>query len=182
MRHTRRVIAIAVIVAALGATGIAAAVTAGGSTKPTVAAGSSMKPTVAAGSTTIHTLSATVNGKTEAVLVDSKGLPLYIYKSDTATRSLVSGELASIWPPLVSTSPTIAGATGKLSVTNDANGAQVAYNGHFLYTFVGDSAGHVTGQGVQNFFVATPGLTTGAGTSASSTPAPAASSAGGYGY
>jgi predicted lipoprotein with Yx(FWY)xxD motif len=173
MRHTRRVIAITVIVAALGATGIAAAITASGSTTPTVAAGT----------TTIHSLMASVSGKTEAILVDSKGLPLYIYKSDTPTKSFVSGQLASIWPPLVSTRPTIVGATGKLSVTNDANGPQVAYNGHFLYTFVGDAAGHVTGQGVQNFFVATPGLTAiGAGSSASSTPAPAASSGGGYGY
>jgi hypothetical protein len=39
-----------------------------------------------------------------------------------------------------------------------SSGQQVTYNGHFLYTFVQDSPGHVTGQGVQNFFVATPGI------------------------
>jgi Secreted repeat of unknown function len=53
----------------------------------------------------------------------------------------------------------------------------VAYNGHFLYTFVEDSPGHVTGQGVQNFFVATPSLTAGA-----SSPATVAPSKSGYGY
>jgi hypothetical protein len=55
----------------------------------------------------------------------------------------------------------------------------VAYNGHFLYTFVADSPGHVTGQGVQNFFVATPGTV--AGTSNTAAPAGSPSSAG-FGY
>ena len=40
----------------------------------------------------------------------------------------------------------------------DANGAQVAYNGHFLYTFADDGPGQVNGQGVQDFFIATPSL------------------------
>ena len=57
------------------------------------------------------------------------------------------------------------------------NGQQVAYNGHFLYTFVEDRPGQVTGQGVQNFFVATPDLAGGAATSAQ-----ASSPKSGYGY
>jgi hypothetical protein len=69
----------------------------------------------------------------------------------------------------------------------DVHGDQVAYNGHLLYTFADDHAGQVTGQGVQGFFVATPGLTpiSGSSTAASSTtagPAPAAPSGSGYGY
>jgi predicted lipoprotein with Yx(FWY)xxD motif len=137
-----------------------------------------MKTAASPTSSTIHTVNASVDGKTEAILVNAKGLPLYIYKPDTATKSFVSG-LAAYWPPLVSSSPTIVGATGKLYVTQDANGAQVAYNGHFLYTFVSDSAGHVTGQGVQDFFVATPGLAPiAAVSSASMAAAPAASSSG----
>ena len=43
--------------------------------------------------------------------------------------------------------------SGKLTVLNDANGDQVAYNGHLLYTFTSDHPGQVTGQGFQNFFV-----------------------------
>ena len=66
--------------------------------------------------------------------------------------------MAALWPPLTSAAPTAAGASGKLTVVNDAHGHQVAYNGDLLYTFVSDHAGEVTGQGVQNFFVATPGL------------------------
>ncbi len=190
MRNPRTTIAVIAVAAALGVSGIAAALAAGGSTT----AGASSKTgsaattpvvrtVVPAASATIRTLNARVDGTSEAILVDHQGLPLYIYKPDTATMSFVSGGLAALWPPLDSTSPTVADVTGKLSVTHDANGAQVAYNGHFLYTFAEDSPGHVTGQGVENFFVATPGLTAlGAGSSAPSTPAPAASSVPSYGY
>jgi predicted lipoprotein with Yx(FWY)xxD motif len=172
----RTIIGAGVVVVALGAAGIAATVgmhgsaTTGASFKavnaavtPAVkstpsAATPAMKNTASATSPTIHTANATVDGKTEAILVNAKGLPLYIYKLDTATKSFVSGHLAAYWPPLDSSSPTVVGATGKLSVTREANGAQVAYKGHFLYTFLSDTAGHVTGQGVSDFFVATPGI------------------------
>jgi len=64
----------------------------------------------------------------------------------------------------------------------DIHGDQVAYNGHLLYTFVDDHADQVTGQGVQGFFVATPGLTPTAGTSAPTVTAPAAPTGSAYGY
>jgi predicted lipoprotein with Yx(FWY)xxD motif len=177
MRHTRRFIGISVVVVALAAAGIALSVAAGGSTTPTIAARTASR----AATTTIHTATANVNGTTESVLVNSKGLPLYYYKPDTATKSFVSGGLAALWPPLTSASPAITGANGKLSVTHDANGVQVAYNGHFLYTFADDSAGQVTGQGVQDFFVATPGLTQISSSSSPSAP-PATTSGHSYGY
>jgi predicted lipoprotein with Yx(FWY)xxD motif len=132
-----------------------------------------------AGSATINVATATVNGKSEQILVDSRGLPLYTFASDTTTASHVSGGLAALWPPLDSAQPTEAGAMGKLSVVSDANGQQVEYNGHFLYTFVEDSPGHVTGQGVQNFSIATPGLTAGSATVPAS---PAGTQRGSYGY
>src|SRR6185437_9732125 len=129
----------------------------------------------------------TVAGKTETILVSSQGLPLYYYLSDTAANSLVTGGLAALWPPLTSASPAATGLTGKLTAVSDTHGRQVAYNGHLLYTFVDDHAGQVTGQGVQGFFVATPGLApiAGSSTAGSSAPAatvPAASSGSGYGY
>ena len=71
---------------------------------------------------------------------------------------MVSGQLAALWPPLVAGTPTESGTSGGLAVVHTGNGRQVTYNGHFLYTFVEDNPGQVTGQGVQNFFVATPGL------------------------
>jgi hypothetical protein len=75
----------------------------------------------------------------------------------------------------------VAGVGGKLTVVGDVNGNQVAYNGHLLYTFASDNPGQVTGQGVQDFFVATPGLAQISSSTAPSGSAPAAPSAG-FGY
>ena len=119
---------------------------------------------------------------TETILVNAHGLPLYFYRPDTATRSFVTGSLASLWPPLTSAAPTATGANGRLTVLNDVNGHQVTYNGHPLYTFADDHAGQVTGQGIQNFFVATPSLTPLSPSSAPAGTAPAAPSGGGLGY
>jgi predicted lipoprotein with Yx(FWY)xxD motif len=186
MRHPRTTIAIIAVAAAAGVSGIAAAATTGGSPTPKAVAGA-VPPIVQnvapATSATIRAATAAVGGRAEAILENAQGLPLYFYKPDTATRSFVSGGLASFWPPLVSTNPSLAGTTGKLSVTHDANGAQVAFKGHFLYTFVSDSPGHVTGQGVQDFFVATPGMPAiGSSPAVSTTPTPASGSGGIYGY
>jgi predicted lipoprotein with Yx(FWY)xxD motif len=131
---------------------------------------------------TLHTAMTRVGTMTEAILVNAKGLPLYYYQADTAKKSQVSGGLAHLWPALVSTKPTASGVKGKVASSKQAVGSQVVYNGHFLYTFVGDIPGHVTGQGVSDFFVATPGIRTiGKTTTAKAAPAPAASSSG-YGY
>ena len=170
MRHPKIIIAglgLGVLAAAGGVT----AATAGGSP---AASGSAVPTVVRAGP-------ATVAGKAETILADGQGLPLYYYRPDTATRSLVTGELARLWPPLTSAAPA-AGLGGKLAVLNDANGRQVTYNGHPLYTFADDHAGQVTGQGVQDFFVATPGLVPLTGSAAPAAPAPAAPPGGGYGY
>jgi len=98
-------------------------------------------------------------------------------------------ELA-VWLPPCELAATATGLSGKVTAVMDGHGSQVAYNGHLLYTFVTDGPDHVTGQGVQNFFVVTPGIAPLAGTSAGTsarTSAPAASSPaspanGGYGY
>jgi predicted lipoprotein with Yx(FWY)xxD motif len=129
---------------------------------------------------TLHTATGTVNGKTEAILVNAKGLPLYYYQADTAKKSSVGGELAQLWPPLLSAKPTGTGTQGKLTALKVASGHQVAYNGHLLYTFIGDLPGHATGQGISNFFVATPHINTIGKTSRVTTSAP--SSGGGYSY
>jgi len=133
-----------------------------------------------ASSATVRTLQAAVGGKTETILVNTQGLPLYYYVSDTAAKSAVTGGLAALWPPLTSASPAATGLTGKLIAVMDIHGDQVAYNGHLLYTFVDDRPGQVTGQGVQGFYVATPGLTAATGSPAPA--APAAPSGNPYGY
>ena len=82
-----------------------------------------------AGSAVVRTAQATVNGKTETILVDAQGLLLYYYQPDTATQSSVTGQLAVAWPPLTSSAPTAGGLSGKLTAVTDAHGSQVAYNG-----------------------------------------------------
>jgi predicted lipoprotein with Yx(FWY)xxD motif len=170
--------------AALGLVGLAAVgggvafvATDSGSAAPAAVAASS----TAGGSATVNVASAQVAGRSEPILETATGLPLYYYTGDTPTNSNVNGALAKLWPPLDSASPTESGTSGKLTVVNDSLGPQVQYNGQFLYTFIGDSAGHVTGQGVQNFYVATPIETTSGAIASSPIPAPASSNSGSYG-
>src|SRR5580704_14489141 len=181
MRHPRIIIASISLAAAVG---IGGGITAAAAT---TSHASSLPAASQHAAATVRTVQASVGGKTKTILVNSQGLPLYYYLNDTAAKSAVTGGLAAAWPPLTSASPAAAGLTGKLAAVMDAHGDQVAYNGHLLYTFVGDPAGQVTGQGVQGFFVATPGLTpiAGSSTAGSSTAAgtaPAASPGNGYGY
>jgi predicted lipoprotein with Yx(FWY)xxD motif len=168
-----------VIIAGLGLAAVAAAggITAAAAGGPSAGSATAGHSATAA---TVRTAPAAVAGKTETILVNSAGRPLYYYRPDTAATSLVTGGVAALWPPLTSAAPTAAGANGKLTVVNDTHGHQVAYNGHLLYTFTSDQAGQVTGQGVQNFFVATPGLTPITGSPAPAGTAPAAPSAHGY--
>src|SRR5580658_6856554 len=171
MRHPR------IIIASIS---LAAAAAIGGGF--TAAAATTSHPSSQHAAATVRTVQATVGGKTETVLVNSQGLPLYYYLNDTAAKSAVTGGLAALWPPLTSASPAAAGLPGKLAAVMDVHGDQVAYNGHLLYTFADDQAGQVTGQGVQGFFVATPGLTPLSGSSTSAGTAPAAPSGNPYGY
>jgi hypothetical protein len=67
-------------------------------------------------------------------------------------------------------------------VLKDVNGQQVTYNGHPLYTFADDHAGQVTGQGVQDFFVATPGIAAITSNSAPASTVPSATPGNSYGY
>jgi preprotein translocase SecF subunit len=147
----------------------------------------SSTPTAA---TSVGTATATVNGKSVTILTNSAGKTLYYYQADTATTSACTGSCATAWPPLLSSSgaPTSTGnLSGTLSVISDANGKQVTYNGHPLYTYASDtSAGSTSGEGVNNFHVATTtlasigsssGATPGATAAASATATPSSSSA-----
>ncbi|HEU5229781.1 MAG TPA: hypothetical protein VFU49_18325, partial [Ktedonobacteraceae bacterium] len=112
----------------------------------------------------LKTAQATVAGKTATILTDEKGMTLYYFTPDTATTSACTAGCASVWPPLLSTGtgqPTPEGLSkGTLAVLQDANGSQVTFNGHLLYTYAKDTApGQTTGQGVGGkWFVATTDL------------------------
>jgi predicted lipoprotein with Yx(FWY)xxD motif len=135
-------------------------------------------PTTAPTSATpiVKTASVTVNGQSETILTNAQGMTLYYFTADTATKAVCTGTCAGIWPPLLFTgtgSPTSATLLpGTLRVVTDANGKQVEYNGHPLYTYSKDTApGQTNGEGFKGkWFVATPTL---AGASApQSTPTP----------
>ena len=83
MRNPRTTIAVIVLAAAATVGGVTVAVTAGGSIPTYSATGTTTSPAPAAANgakvATLHTATATVQGTTERILVDAKGLPLYIY-------------------------------------------------------------------------------------------------------
>src|SRR5438477_2796183 len=134
----------------------------GGSTNPPA----TTPPTTdgSSSSAVIQTTTVTVKGQSETVLTNAKGLTLYYFTADSATRSALSRNCLQVWPPLLFTGsggPTSSTSlTGKLSVQMDINGNQIEYNGHPLYTFSGDSAPRQTnGEGLYGvWFVATPDL------------------------
>ena len=160
---------------------LGAGAAAGAATTHTSSAGS-LARVVNTTKPTLHTTKTQVGAMNETILVNAKGQPLYYYQADTAKKSQVSGVLAQLWPALVSAKPTASGLKGKVASSKQADGRQVTYNGHFLYTFVDDSPGHVTGQGVSDFFVATPNIRTiGSATTVKAAPAPVTPSRG-YGY
>ena len=152
-----------------------------GSSSSTGSSSSGTTPTTAPTSSTpiVKTAQATVKGTSETILTNAQGLTLYYLTADTATKAACTGTCTGIWPPQLFTgtgSPTSASPlSGALSVVTDANGKQVEYNGHPLYTYSKDTApGQTNGEGFNGkWFVATPTLK---GQSApQSTPTP-------YGY
>jgi predicted lipoprotein with Yx(FWY)xxD motif len=74
------------------------------------------------------------------VLTNAAGRTLYSFAPDTATKSVCNGSCAAYWPPVSGPLKAGAGVTGKLSTITRANGStQEVYNGHPLYTYIGDT-------------------------------------------
>jgi predicted lipoprotein with Yx(FWY)xxD motif len=90
------------------------------------------------------------------ILVNGKGQTLYLFQADKGSASTCNGACASAWPPVITNGAPVGGAgvsSAKLGTTKRGDGTrEVTYNGHPLYTFVGDSSpGQVTGEGNQGF-------------------------------
>jgi predicted lipoprotein with Yx(FWY)xxD motif len=123
----------------------------GSSSSPTSSGGAASSATPAssapaAGSSALKT--AKIGGAT--VVTNGKGLTLYWFVPDTATTSKCNGSCATFWPPVKGPATAGAGVTGKLATIKRSDGsAQATYNGHPLYTYVGDHApGQATGNGL----------------------------------
>jgi predicted lipoprotein with Yx(FWY)xxD motif len=82
-----------------------------------------------------------------SVVTNAAGYTLYWFAPDTPGKSTCYGTCAAYWPPVTGRPIAGAGVTGKLGTIRRTGGAtQVTYDGHPLYTYVGDSApGQSTG-------------------------------------
>ena len=153
MRHPRIIIASVSLAAAAAIGGgitAAAATTSQASSQPAASQ---------AAAATVRTVQATVGGKTETILVNSQGLPLYYYLADTAAKSVVTGGLAR------------AVAAADVWVTGCRWADRQALPWSWTSTEPGRlqrapavhlrrrRSGEVTGQGARGFSGATPGAT-----------------------
>jgi predicted lipoprotein with Yx(FWY)xxD motif len=124
-------------------------------------------------------MSRAINGT--QVLTNSAGYTLYWFALDTSTKSNCTGSCATYWPPVKGPVTAGSGVTGTLGTITRSDGTtQATYDGHPLYTYVGDSA---PGQNKGNGLNLSGGVwhevtVSGAVPAASTSP----SSAGGYGY
>ena len=139
--------------------------TSSGPTPTTATSAPTTAPTPTTATTfTVQTAQATVNGKTTTILTNAQGQTLSYFTPDTASKTVCTGSCAQTWPPLLFTGtgkPTASTALpGEVEVYTNANGNQVIYNDHPLYTYSGDSAaGQTNGEGLfGKWFVATPDL------------------------
>ena len=162
--------AVALVIAACGSSSTSstpAAPSAPASSAPAAASGSALK-------------AASVSGVT--VLPNAKGFTLYWFVPDTATKSNCNGSCATFWHPVKGPATAGTGVTGKLSTITRADGStQATYNGHPLYTYVGDTA---PGQNKGNGLNISGGLwheVTVSGSAPAASPS-ASAGGGGYGY
>jgi predicted lipoprotein with Yx(FWY)xxD motif len=80
----------------------------------------------------------TIGGVT--VLTNAAGRTLYWFAPDTPAKSVCNGSCAVYWPPVHGPLTAGAGVSGQLSTIKRADGStQETYDGHPLYTYVGDS-------------------------------------------
>jgi predicted lipoprotein with Yx(FWY)xxD motif len=118
-----------------------------------------------------------------AVLTNGKGFTLYWFAPDTSTKSNCNGSCATYWPPVKGPVTAGAGVTGKLATITRSDGSvQATYNGHPLYTYVGDKA---PGQDKGNGLNLSGGLwhdVTVSGAAAPAASGSASAGGGGYGY
>jgi predicted lipoprotein with Yx(FWY)xxD motif len=80
----------------------------------------------------------TIDGTT--VLTNAKGFTLYSFAPDTPTSSKCYGSCAVYWPPVTGAAAG-QGLPGTVTtITRTGGSHQLAYNGHLLYTYIGDTA------------------------------------------
>jgi predicted lipoprotein with Yx(FWY)xxD motif len=144
----------------------------------------------------------TFNGK--KVLTNAQGMAVYWFAPDTSTKSNCNSSCLKFWPIVPGPAAAGTGVTGTLGVINTNGVKQVTYDGHPLYTYVGDSSpGQVKGNALNAsgglWWVMTPtgakvaaaasssgsgtgGSSTGGSSTGGSSTGGSSTGGGGYGY
>jgi len=126
----------------------------GGTSSPTAA--SSPSPSPASSPAATGATIAVATNKLGQILVDGKGMTVYLFVADTGSASTCYTSCAAAWPPVLTTGAPQAGAGATASLlgttTRTDGNIEVTYAGHPLYYFVRDkAAGDTTGQGINGF-------------------------------
>ncbi len=126
-----------------------------GTTSPAAPASAAATPAATAGQSTATGSGVAVNvGSTSLgdVLVDGKGMTLYMFTADSDGKSACTGDCLASWPALIGDSATPGAGLdpGKFAtITRDDGTSQITFDKMPLYYFAGDkAAGDVAGQGV----------------------------------
>jgi predicted lipoprotein with Yx(FWY)xxD motif len=125
--------AMSMVVGTVGAVSVAALALLG-----VAVANAGAPPAAAAASTGVTLRTATISGTT--VLTNADGLTLYLFAPDTRGTSRCTGSCTAYWPPVNGHPRAAPGITGKLgTIQRPGGGVQATYDGHPLYTYIGDS-------------------------------------------
>jgi predicted lipoprotein with Yx(FWY)xxD motif len=82
---------------------------------------------------------AVIGGTT--VLANARGFTLYSFAPDTPATSRCYGSCAAYWPPATGTAAAGRGLPGRTAtITRTGGSRQLTYDGHPLYTYIGDTA------------------------------------------
>jgi predicted lipoprotein with Yx(FWY)xxD motif len=139
-------------VVAFGIAAAALLAACGGSSNSSTAAASPSPSPAASG----EKIAVATNAKLGQMLVDDKGMAVYLFVADSGTSSTCYTTCATIWPPVLTTGAPQVGAGAQASLlgttTRTDGKVEVTYAGHPLYYFVQDkAAGDATGQGINGF-------------------------------
>lgn len=152
----------------------------GSSSPGSTSSASSSAPSAASSAASGTTLQMTTfSGK--KVLTNAQGMAVYWFAVDTSSKSNCSKTCLKFWPIVPGPATAGTGVTGTLGVITTNGVKQATYEGHPLYTYVGDTApGQVKGNALNVsgglWWVMTP---SGAKVAASSAGSSGGSSSGG---
>jgi len=75
------------------------------------------------------------------LLTNAQGLTLYWFAPDKPGKSVCYGDCAAYWPPVAGHATAGPGVTGTIgTITRTGGSTQATYDGHPLYTYIGDHA------------------------------------------